>query len=106
MAAWAHLDRCARMRNTTQPQAGHESGMGRVPDVVLGQVTPQPVDNVQEAVIQGQQDVCDQGRDLWQNPTLHLQPGLVKYNGSFPSPILSLAMASEVSTQLKIPLPI
>ena len=61
-----------------------------VPDVVLDDVAAEPVGEVEEAVVEGDEDVGDQGRQLWQRPPLHLRPLLPNHHACLPPPILPL----------------
>ncbi len=60
------------------------------PDVILDDVAAQPVGEVQELVVEGDEDVCDEGRQLWQYPALHLGPLLPYHNARLPLPIIPL----------------
>ena len=80
----ADLDGAPCSNYTTQPDAGGEFGVGRVRDVVLHKVSPQPVGEVQEMVIKGDENISDQRRDLRQDPPLHLGPGLPDHHRGLP----------------------
>jgi len=63
---------------------------GCAPDVVLRDVAAQPVGEVQEAVVQRDEDVGDEGRHLGQQPALHSEPGLSDRHVRCPAPVAAL----------------
>ena len=71
-----YLDGPLCLDNTSQPDSGSKLRVGRVANIILHQISSQPVREIEESVIKGDKDVSDEGGHLWQNPTLHFSPGL------------------------------
>ena len=80
----AHLDRASSTHNPSQPDSGCKFRVGRVADIILHQIPPQPVGEVEEAAIKGDKNVSNKGGHLWQDPTLHLGPGLANHHCCLP----------------------
>lgn len=47
--------------HTPKPDPGSKFGVGRVANIILHQVASQPIGEVEELVIKGDKDVCDEG---------------------------------------------
>ena len=60
------------------------------PDVILRDVTAEPVGEVEEAVVERDEDVGDQRRHLRQHPALHLEPWLPYGYLRGPQPVAAL----------------
>ena len=79
-----YLDWATSSYNPSQPDSGGKARVGRVSNVILHQVPPEPVGEVEEAVIKGYKDVRDEGGHLRQNPALHFGPGLTNDHRRLP----------------------
>lgn len=73
-----HLHFALRGSNdASKPNPRCKAWVGRIADVILHQVPPEPVGEVEPLVIKRDEDVGDEGGHFGQDPPLHLGPGLL-----------------------------